>query len=35
MVNIYVSLINQGLRTLEDVKEEIRAEVEALLNGDK
>lgn len=31
MVKIYVALIQKGLKTIEDVPEAIRAEVEALL----
>ena len=32
MVKIYVSLIRKGLRTIDDVPEEIRAEVQAELD---
>lgn len=32
MAWIYVSLIQKGLRTIEDVPEALRAEVEELLN---
>ena len=31
MVKIYASLIKKGLKTLDDVPENLRAEVEALL----
>lgn len=31
MAKIYVSLIRKGLKTLDDVPENLRAEVEALL----
>lgn len=31
MVKIYVSLIKRGLKTIEDVPEQIRAQVEAAL----
>ena len=31
MVKIYASLINKGLKTIDDVPEKLRAEVEALL----
>ena len=33
MVGIYVSLIRKGLKTIEDVPEQLRAEVEAILNA--
>lgn len=32
MVKIYVNLIRKGLRTVDDVPEKIRAEVQALLD---
>ena len=32
MVKVYADLIRKGLRTLEQVPEKLRAEVEALLN---
>ena len=32
MAKIYLSLINQGLKTITDVPENLRAQVEALLN---
>ena len=35
MVNIYVSLINQGKRTLEQVPSTIRKEVEKALSGEE
>lgn len=34
MALIYLSLINQGLRTLDNVPENLRASVEALLSGE-
>lgn len=34
MVKIYLSLIRKGLKTLEEVPERIRAEVEKLLEAD-
>lgn len=34
MAKIYYALILKGLKTLEDVPERLRAEVEALLNHD-
>ena len=33
MVKVYVSLVKRGLKTLEEVPERLRAEVEAELNG--
>ena len=33
MAKIYAALIKKGLKTLEEVPERIRAEVENLLNG--
>lgn len=33
MAKIYASLIKKGLKTLDDVPENLRAEVEALLEG--
>ena len=35
MVNIYVNLVKRGLKTLEEVPERLRAEVEAELEGDE
>ena len=35
MVKVYVNLIKRGLKTLEDVPEKLRAEVEAELEGDE
>lgn len=35
MAKIYASLIQKGLKTIEDVPETIRAEVEKLLAGTK
>ena len=34
MAKIYLSLINQGLKTINDVPKNLRAQVEALLSGD-
>ena len=33
MVRVYYNLILKGLKTIDDVPEKIRAEVEALLNA--
>lgn len=33
MVKVYVDLIRKGKKTIEEVPEKIRAEVEALLNA--
>lgn len=33
MINIYVSLIEKGLKTIEDVPQIIRDEVEAILSA--
>ena len=33
MANVYANLIRKGLKTIEDVPEVIRAEVEAILNA--
>ena len=35
MAKVYVDLIKKGLKTLEDVPEKIRAEVEALLESEE
>lgn len=35
MAKIYVELIKKGLKTLEDVPQKIRAEVESLLQSDE
>ena len=35
MVNVYVNLVKRGLKTLEEVPEKLRAEVEAELEGDE
>lgn len=35
MAKVYADLINKGLKTLEDVPEKIRAEVQAILDGNK
>ena len=35
MVNIYANLVKRGLKTLEEVPERLRAEVEAELKGDE
>ena len=35
MVKIYVSLIKKGRKTIDDVPEEIRAEVQALLDAEE
>lgn len=35
MVNVYVNLVKRGLKTLEEVPERLRAEVEAELEGDE
>ena len=35
MVKVYVNLVKRGLKTLEEVPERLRAEVEAELEGDK
>ena len=35
MVKVYVNLIERGLKTLEEVPERLRAEVEAELEGDE
>ena len=35
MVKVYVNLIKRGLKTLEEVPERLRAEVEAELEGDE
>ena len=34
MAKIYAALIQKGLKTIEDVPESLRAEVEAILAGD-
>ena len=34
MANIYVNLIQKGLRTIEEVPETIRKEVQAILDAD-
>ena len=34
MVKVYVSLINKGLRTIEDVPEKYRADVQAILDAE-
>jgi len=34
MAKIYAALIQKGLKTIEDVPESLRAEVEAILEGD-
>ena len=34
MAKIYYNLIKKGLKTIEDVPEKIRADVQALLAGD-
>lgn len=34
MAKIYLSLINKGLKTIDDVPEKLRASVEALLSGE-
>jgi hypothetical protein len=33
MANVYASLIKKGLKTINDVPENLRAEVEAILNA--
>ena len=35
MVKVYVNLVKRGLKTLEEVPERLRAEVEAELDGDE
>ena len=35
MVNVYVNLVKRGLKTLDEVPEKLRAEVEAELEGDE
>lgn len=35
MAKVYLSLIRQGLKTINDVPENLRASVEALLNAEK
>ena len=35
MVKVYVNLVKRGLKTLEEVPEQLRAEVEAELEGDE
>ena len=35
MVKVYVNLVKRGLKTLEEVPERLRAEVEAELEGDE
>ena len=35
MVNVYVNLVKRGLKTLDEVPERLRAEVEAELEGDE
>ena len=35
MAKIYCNLIKQGLRTIDDVPERIRAEVQALLDAEE
>ena len=35
MVKVYVNLVKRGLKTLEEVPEKLRAEVEAELKGDE
>lgn len=34
MAKVYAALIQKGLKTIEDVPESLRAEVEAILAGD-
>lgn len=34
MKKIYAELIKKGIKTIEDVPEKLRAEVQALLDGD-
>lgn len=34
MAKIYANLIRKGLKTIDDVPEALRAEVEAILEGD-
>ncbi|WP_275540601.1 CD1375 family protein [Vallitalea guaymasensis] len=34
MVKVYADLIRKGLKTIDDVPEKIRAEVQALLDAD-
>jgi hypothetical protein len=33
MANVYANLIRKGIKTIEDVPENLRAEVEAILNA--
>lgn len=33
MANVYANLIRKGLKTIDDVPENLRAEVEAILNA--
>lgn len=35
MAKVYASLIRKGLKTIEDVPETLRAEVEAILAGEQ
>lgn len=35
MIKIYYTLIKEGRKTIEDVPQKIRAEVQALLDADK
>ena len=35
MVKIYVNLVKRGLKTIDEVPEKVRAEVEAELEGDE
>lgn len=34
MAKVYADLIRKGLKTIEDVPEQLRDEVQAILNGD-
>ena len=35
MAKVYATLIQKGLKTIDDVPERLRAEVEAILEGEK
>lgn len=35
MAKVYADLVRKGLKTLDDVPESLRADVEAILAGDK
>lgn len=35
MARVYADLIRKGVKTMDDVPEKLRAEVQAILDGDK